>query len=47
MMKRRVNTLDGIEATEVEVVWEPQWSPQLISEEGKKILGIDEDPDEE
>jgi len=46
MMKRRVNTIDGIEATEVEVVWEPQWSPQMISDEGKKVLGIDEDPEE-
>lgn len=47
MMKRRVNTLDGIEDTDVEVVWEPIWSPQLISEEGRKILGIDEQADED
>jgi len=43
MVKRRVNTLDGIEATEVEVVWEPQWTPQLISAEGRAILGIEDD----
>ena len=47
MMKRRVNTIDGIAETEVEIVWESQWSPQLISDEGKKILGIDADEDEE
>ena len=47
MMKRRVNTLDGIEDTDVEVVWEPVWSPQLITEEGRKILGIDEQEDED
>ena len=46
MMKRRVNTIDGIAGTEVEVVWEPQWGPQMISDEGKKVLGIDEDPEE-
>lgn len=46
MMKRRVNTIDGIETTEVEVVWEPQWGPQMISAEGKKVLGIEEDPEE-
>jgi len=43
MIKRRVNTLDGIESTEVEVVWEPQWSPHLISAAGKQILGMDDE----
>lgn len=43
VMKRRVNTIDGINDTEIDIVWEPQWSPQLISEEGRKVLGIDED----
>jgi metal-sulfur cluster biosynthetic enzyme len=41
-VKRRVNALDGIEGTEVEIVWEPQWSPQRISAEGRAILGIEE-----
>jgi len=43
MMKRRVDTIIGIDATEIDVVWEPQWGPHLITEEGRKILGIDED----
>ena len=43
MMKRRVNTLEGIETTEVEVVWEPQWGPHCISEEGRKTLGFEEE----
>lgn len=30
----------GFPAPSVEVVWEPAWSPQRISEEGKRILGI-------
>lgn len=42
MVKRRVNTLEGIEETEVEVVWDPQWTPQLISPEGRAILGIED-----
>ena len=47
MVKRRANTVEGVTDTDVEVVFEPQWSPQLISEEGRKILGIeDEDEDE-
>ena len=47
VMKRRCNTLDGVDATEIEIVWEPQWGPHLISEEGRKILGIDEDAEAE
>ena len=48
VMKRRCNTLDGIEDTDIEVVWEPAWGPQRISPEGRAILGIeDEDSDDE
>lgn len=46
VMKRRVNTLDGVDGTEIEIVWDPPWTTQLISEEGRKILGIDEQPEE-
>ncbi len=42
MVRRRCNTLEDIDETSVEVVWEPTWSPQLISEEGRKILGIED-----
>lgn len=42
MMKRRVDTIEGIESCDIEVVWEPQWTPQLITEDGRKILGMDE-----
>ena len=42
MMKRRVNTLDGVEGTDIDIVWEPQWGPHCISEEGRKILGIED-----
>ena len=43
VMKRRVNAMDGIESTEINIVWEPQWTPQKISAEGRKILGIEEE----
>jgi metal-sulfur cluster biosynthetic enzyme len=46
MVKRRVTTLAGISRTEVDVVWEPAWSPQLISPEGRTILGLDENPED-
>ena len=33
--------LDGAEDVEVEMVFDPPWNPELISEDGKKLLGID------
>jgi len=44
VVKRRVTGLDDVEDCEIEIVWEPQWSPQRISAEGRKILGIEEEP---
>ena len=46
-IKRRVNTLDGIDDTEIDIVWEPQWTPQMISAEGRVILGIEDEEGEE
>jgi metal-sulfur cluster biosynthetic enzyme len=42
LVRRRANTVAGIAETNVQVVWEPQWTPQRISEEGRKLLGIEE-----
>ncbi len=42
MVKRRVNSLQGIDETSVEIVWDPAWGPHLISGEGRQILGIEE-----
>jgi FeS assembly SUF system protein len=36
----KVNELEGVEKTQVEVVWDPPWSQDRISAEGKKVLGI-------
>jgi metal-sulfur cluster biosynthetic enzyme len=47
VMKRRVNGMAKVTGTEVEIVWEPVWGPHLISEEGRKTLGIDEETEEE
>jgi metal-sulfur cluster biosynthetic enzyme len=43
VVKRRCNTVAGITDTEVKVVWEPAWSPQRISPEGRKLLGIEDE----
>ena len=36
-----VSELDGVDDVEVEMVFDPPWSPDLITEDGKKLLGID------
>jgi probable FeS assembly SUF system protein SufT len=39
--KNRVEHLDEVENADVQIVWEPVWSPQMISETGKKVLGLE------
>ncbi|MEM9802209.1 MAG: metal-sulfur cluster assembly factor [Planctomycetota bacterium] len=43
VMRRRCNTLDGIDETDIDIVFEPAWSPHLISADGRKALGMDEE----
>jgi probable FeS assembly SUF system protein SufT len=33
--------LPGVEEAEVELVWDPPWSPQMISPEGRQLLGME------
>lgn len=33
--------LPGVDEADVEVVWEPQWHHSMISEQGRKILGLE------
>ena len=37
----RIAEIDGVEDVEVDMVFDPPWSPELITEEGKKLLGLD------
>jgi metal-sulfur cluster biosynthetic enzyme len=46
VMKRRINALPGITGTEIQIVWEPPWTPQKISPEGRVQLGIENEDDE-
>ena len=41
VMRRRCNSLDGVDETDIEIVFEPAWTPHLISDEGRKALGMD------
>jgi metal-sulfur cluster biosynthetic enzyme len=38
--KQKLLALPGVSEAEVEVVWEPAWSPERISPEGKMKLGL-------
>ena len=46
VVKRRVNSIPGVKGTEVQIVWDPMWTPQRISSEGRAILGIGEEEPE-
>ena len=37
----RIAELEGVDDVQVDVVFEPQWTPDRISDDGKKLLGID------
>lgn len=37
----RIAEIDDVDDVEVDIVFEPPWNPDMISEEGKKELGID------
>lgn len=38
--KDRIEALEGVEAAEVEMVWDPPWNQNMVSEEGKMKLGL-------
>ena len=40
VVKRRCNSVAGIEQVNVNIVWDPPWTPQRISPAGREILGI-------
>ena len=37
---RVVSEIDGIEDVDVELTWDPPWSPERMSDDAKFILGI-------
>lgn len=39
-VRNRLAGIPDISTTEVELVWEPKWTPHRISTEGRKQLGI-------
>jgi probable FeS assembly SUF system protein SufT len=39
--KSRVQAIPSVRTAEVDIVWDPQWSPHMISPEGRRMLGLD------
>ncbi|MBS1271668.1 MAG: Fe-S protein maturation auxiliary factor SufT [Candidatus Marinimicrobia bacterium] len=36
-----LEAMDEINNANVDIVWEPRWNPQMISQEGRKQLGME------
>lgn len=39
-VKQKVSEIEGIKKVEVELVWDPPWTPDRISDEVKKTFGF-------
>jgi probable FeS assembly SUF system protein SufT len=39
--RQKIAALPTVEAAKVHIVWDPQWTPQMISASGRKILGLE------
>lgn len=39
--KSRIEALDEVSQAQVDIVWDPPWTPHMISEEGRKTLGLE------
>jgi probable FeS assembly SUF system protein SufT len=39
--REKIAALPTVESAKVHIVWDPVWTPQMISPEGRKILGLE------
>jgi probable FeS assembly SUF system protein SufT len=39
--RQKIALLPTVETARVHIVWDPQWTPQMISETGRKALGLE------
>jgi len=39
--RQKIAALPTVESAKVHIVWDPQWTPQMISATGRKILGLE------
>ena len=40
-IRNKVNDIEGVEEVDVQLVWDPPWSVDRISDEAKKKLGLE------
>ncbi len=39
--RQKIAALPAVESAKVHIVWDPMWTPQMISEAGRKALGLE------
>jgi metal-sulfur cluster biosynthetic enzyme len=39
--RQKIARLPSVAEARVHIVWDPQWTPQMISESGRKALGLE------
>ena len=39
--RQKIAALPTVESAKVHIVWDPQWTPQMISATGRKVLGLE------
>jgi metal-sulfur cluster biosynthetic enzyme len=39
-VKNALSGLEGIRDVEVEIVWDPPWNPSMMTEAGRKFIGL-------
>jgi probable FeS assembly SUF system protein SufT len=39
--KKNIESLAGVSGAQVDIVWDPPWTPHMISEAGREKLGLD------
>ena len=39
--RQKIARLPDVESAKVHIVWDPQWTPQMISDTGRKVLGLE------
>jgi metal-sulfur cluster biosynthetic enzyme len=38
--RQKIESIEGVKSAKVNVVWEPPWSPERLSDDAKKALGF-------
>ncbi len=39
--RKKIAALPSVESAKVHIVWDPVWNPRMISEAGRKSLGLE------